>query len=94
MQHTADKLPEDLFIRVIIQNVHKGSNRTVQAAFNSLLLGDEVDSSDSDLDLGINDLCNRSYLQSSVWGLKYFKDNFRRFEHSETNGWSGKLPQE
>lgn len=48
----------------------------------------------TDLDLGINDPCNRSFLQSSVWGLKYFKDNFRRFEHSETNGWSGKLPQE
>lgn len=46
MQHTAGKLPEDLFIRVIIQNVHKGSKRTVQAAFNSLLLGDEADSPD------------------------------------------------
>ncbi|XVF23015.1 hypothetical protein REPUB_Repub13aG0001400 [Reevesia pubescens] len=44
-QYIADKLPEDLFIRVIIQDVQGGSsgnNKTIQASFNSLFLG-EID---------------------------------------------------
>ncbi|XP_021298066.1 berberine bridge enzyme-like 22 [Herrania umbratica] len=44
-QYIADKLPEDLFIRVIIQDVpgsgHR-NNKTIQASFNSLFLG-EID---------------------------------------------------
>ncbi|KAI3948458.1 hypothetical protein MKW98_019208 [Papaver atlanticum] len=31
-----------------------------------------------DLDLGTNDLCNMNYSQSSQWGMKYFKGNFKR----------------
>ncbi|KAL2934818.1 Berberine bridge enzyme-like 22 [Bienertia sinuspersici] len=41
-QKTADKLPEDLFIRVIVQNLDGGSygvKKTVQASFNSMFLG-------------------------------------------------------
>ncbi|XWS20778.1 hypothetical protein CRYUN_Cryun31cG0131800 [Craigia yunnanensis] len=44
-QYIADKLPEDLFIRVVIQDVQGGSsrhNKTIQASFNSLFLG-EID---------------------------------------------------
>ncbi|XVE91308.1 hypothetical protein DITRI_Ditri20bG0143300 [Diplodiscus trichospermus] len=44
-QYVAHKLPQDLFIRVIIQNVQGGStgnNKTIQASFNSLFLG-EID---------------------------------------------------
>ena len=36
-QYVADRLHEDLFIRVIIQNV--GKKKTIQASFNSLFLG-------------------------------------------------------
>ncbi|KAJ7947409.1 tetrahydrocannabinolic acid synthase-like [Quillaja saponaria] len=41
-QYIADKLHEDLFIRVIIQNIggqNGGNQKTVKAAFNSLFLG-------------------------------------------------------
>nr|DAD19241.1 TPA_asm: hypothetical protein HUJ06_020704 [Nelumbo nucifera] len=31
-----------------------------------------------DLDLGTNNIGNTSYLQASVWGHKYFKNNFQR----------------
>nr|POE69680.1 berberine bridge enzyme-like 22 [Quercus suber] len=38
-QYISDKLHEDLFIRVIIQNVENGTQKIVQASFNSLFLG-------------------------------------------------------
>jgi len=40
-QRIADKLPDDLFIRVITQNVGAsyGVKKTVQASFNSMHLG-------------------------------------------------------
>ena len=38
-QFISDKLHEDLFIRVINQNVGNGTQKTVQASFNSLFLG-------------------------------------------------------
>ncbi|KAK1375652.1 berberine bridge enzyme-like 8 [Heracleum sosnowskyi] len=38
-QYVADKLPEDLFIRIIMQNVGPVNNRTAQASFQSLFLG-------------------------------------------------------
>lgn len=42
-QYIADKLPEELFIRIVIQNVQggnsTGNNKTIQASFNSLFLG-------------------------------------------------------
>lgn len=38
-QYIADQLHEDLYIRIIIQNVGKGNQKTVQASFNSLFLG-------------------------------------------------------
>lgn len=40
-QRIADKLPEDLFIRIITQNVRGsyGVKKTVQASFNSMFLG-------------------------------------------------------
>uniref|UniRef100_A0A7N0T185 FAD-binding PCMH-type domain-containing protein n=1 Tax=Kalanchoe fedtschenkoi TaxID=63787 RepID=A0A7N0T185_KALFE len=39
-QHIASKLPEELLIRIIIQDVESGKDRTVQATFNSLFLGE------------------------------------------------------
>ncbi|KAJ0964885.1 hypothetical protein J5N97_026023 [Dioscorea zingiberensis] len=70
-QDIAHRLPEDLFIRVIIQRNEMGE---VEALFNSLFLG-------GDLDLGLNeeeDWGITSYSSARVWGMKYFKGNFER----------------
>ncbi|KAF8028840.1 hypothetical protein BT93_E1490 [Corymbia citriodora subsp. variegata] len=37
-----------------------------------------------DLDLGRNYIVNTTYAQASVWGLKYFKSNFRRLVKVKT----------
>ncbi|KAJ7962583.1 FAD-binding Berberine family protein [Quillaja saponaria] len=37
-----------------------------------------------DLDIGINDKGNTSYKQASIWGIKYFKNNFNRLVHVKT----------
>ncbi|KAF8412773.1 hypothetical protein HHK36_000743 [Tetracentron sinense] len=37
-----------------------------------------------DLDLGTNNNGNTSYLQASIWGTKYFKNNFNRLVHVKT----------
>ncbi|CAA2965217.1 berberine bridge enzyme-like 18 [Olea europaea subsp. europaea] len=37
-----------------------------------------------DLDLGVNDKDNTSYAQASIWGLKYFKNNFNRLVQVKT----------
>nr|XP_004293695.2 PREDICTED: tetrahydrocannabinolic acid synthase-like [Fragaria vesca subsp. vesca] len=37
-----------------------------------------------DLDLGRNSDGNTSYAQASIWGSKYFKNNFRRLVHVKT----------
>ncbi|WCJ24345.1 FAD-binding Berberine family protein [Euphorbia peplus] len=37
-----------------------------------------------DLDLGRNRLINTSYKEASVWGIKYFKGNFKRLVHVKT----------
>uniref|UniRef100_A0A6N2LFN7 FAD-binding PCMH-type domain-containing protein n=1 Tax=Salix viminalis TaxID=40686 RepID=A0A6N2LFN7_SALVM len=39
-QQVADKLDEDLFIRVIIQTAGKTGNRTIKSSYNALFLGD------------------------------------------------------
>ena len=37
-----------------------------------------------DLDLGVNKGINASFMKASVWGVKYFKDNFNRLVHAKT----------
>ncbi|CAA3020183.1 berberine bridge enzyme-like 8 [Olea europaea var. sylvestris] len=37
-----------------------------------------------DLDIGVNDKDNTSYAQASIWGLKYFKNNFNRLVQVKT----------
>ncbi|KAM7524805.1 hypothetical protein LguiA_014707 [Lonicera macranthoides] len=37
-----------------------------------------------DLDLGVNNKGNTSYTKASVWGTKYFKNNFNRLVHIKT----------
>ncbi|KAM3701071.1 hypothetical protein ACB094_05G144700 [Castanea mollissima] len=61
-QHIADKLHEDLFIRVIIQDVGNGTQKTVQASFQSLFLAG-VD--------GLIPLTNESFLDW-IQSLLYF----------------------
>ncbi|KAA8514840.1 hypothetical protein F0562_018019 [Nyssa sinensis] len=37
-----------------------------------------------DLDIGVNNNGNTSYIQASIWGIKYFKNNFNRLVHVKT----------
>ncbi|CAK9149661.1 unnamed protein product [Ilex paraguariensis] len=37
-----------------------------------------------DLDLGVNNKGNTSYTQASIWGLRYFKNNFQRLVQVKT----------
>ncbi|CAA2998888.1 cannabidiolic acid synthase-like [Olea europaea subsp. europaea] len=37
-----------------------------------------------DLDIGVNNKGNTSYSQASIWGIKYFKNNFNRLVHVKT----------
>lgn len=37
-----------------------------------------------DLDIGVNNKGNTSYAQASIWGIKYFKNNFNRLVHVKT----------
>ncbi|XP_059666703.1 tetrahydroberberine oxidase-like [Cornus florida] len=37
-----------------------------------------------DLDIGVNNNGNTSYEQASIWGVKYFKNNFHRLVHVKT----------
>uniref|UniRef100_A0A2N9JB54 FAD-binding PCMH-type domain-containing protein n=1 Tax=Fagus sylvatica TaxID=28930 RepID=A0A2N9JB54_FAGSY len=84
----ANKLHEDLFIRIIIQDVGNGNQKTVQASFNSIYLGGVerliplMNESFPELGLQAQDCTNKkgntSYLEARVWGVKYFKGNFKR----------------
>ncbi|CAA3008002.1 cannabidiolic acid synthase-like [Olea europaea subsp. europaea] len=38
-----------------------------------------------DLDIGVNDKGNTSYAKASIWGIKYFKNNFNRLVQVKTN---------
>ncbi|XP_027347131.1 tetrahydrocannabinolic acid synthase-like [Abrus precatorius] len=37
-----------------------------------------------DLDIGVNNIGYTSYKQASIWGFKYFKNNFNRLAHVKT----------
>ncbi|XWS37793.1 hypothetical protein CRYUN_Cryun19dG0075800 [Craigia yunnanensis] len=37
-----------------------------------------------DLDIGVNNKGNTSYAQASIWGFKYFKNNFNKLVHVKT----------
>ncbi|CAA2966664.1 cannabidiolic acid synthase-like [Olea europaea subsp. europaea] len=37
-----------------------------------------------DLDIGVNDKGNTSYAKASIWGIKYFKNNFKRLAQVKT----------
>lgn len=84
-QYIAHELPEDLFIRVIIQDVadnpNKGSVKAVQAVFNSLFLG-KLDSLMQlmnqrfpELGLKGGDCTEMSWIESVLYFAGYKKDN-------------------
>ncbi|KAJ7969176.1 putative FAD-binding Berberine family protein [Quillaja saponaria] len=75
-QYIADKLHEDLFIRVIIQDIvgqNNGNQKTVQAAFNSLFLGGIdrliplMNESFPELGLQAKDCIEMSWIQSVLY---------------------------
>lgn len=37
-----------------------------------------------DLDLGVDNKGNTSYVEASIWGRKYFKNNFKRLVRVKT----------
>ncbi|XP_057971199.1 berberine bridge enzyme-like 18 [Malania oleifera] len=42
-----------------------------------------------DFDVGVNNIDNTSYRQASVWGFKYFDNNFNRLVRVKTNAYPG-----
>ncbi|KDP34617.1 hypothetical protein JCGZ_11140 [Jatropha curcas] len=73
-QYTAEKLNEDLFVRVIIQNVNSSANiRTVQASFNALFLGridrltPLMNKSFPELGLRVEDCIEMSWIESTLY---------------------------
>lgn len=79
-QYIADNLHEDLFIRVIIQDVGQGKEKTVQASFNSLFLGGIerlmplMNQSFPELGLEAKDCIEMSWIQSVLYFTGYQKD--------------------
>ncbi|GMN64431.1 hypothetical protein TIFTF001_033496 [Ficus carica] len=80
-QYIADKLHEDLFIRIILQNVGEGNNqKTVQASFNSLFLGGKerlvqlMKERFPELGLQARDCIEMSWIQSVLYIAGYNKD--------------------
>ncbi|KAK7854852.1 berberine bridge enzyme-like 22 [Quercus suber] len=78
-QYIADKLHEDLFIRVIIQDVGNGTQKRVQASFQSLFLaGDDrliplMNESFPELGLEAQDCIEMNWIQSLLYFNGYQK---------------------
>ncbi|KAL1292535.1 berberine bridge enzyme-like 26 [Arachis hypogaea] len=76
-QHVADKLHEDLFIRVVAQNRGGGSSSTILASFNSLFLGGKeklmamMKEEFPELRLEAKDCIEMSWIQSTVYFAGY-----------------------
>ncbi|KAK3432582.1 hypothetical protein EUGRSUZ_D00089 [Eucalyptus grandis] len=83
-QYIAHELSEDLFIRVIIQDVddpNNGAARTVQAAFNSLFLGKLdclmplMNQSFPELGLKVDNCTEMTWIESVLYFAGYKKDD-------------------
>ena len=78
-QHIADKLHEDLFIRVVAQNKGDTNSATVQASFNSFFLGGLdrlipiMNESFPELGLQAKDCIELSWIQSTLYFAGYNK---------------------
>ncbi|KAF8408729.1 hypothetical protein HHK36_004797 [Tetracentron sinense] len=74
-QYIADKLNEDLFIRIIIEDV--GGEKTIQATFNSLFLGStnklisQMNKSFPELGLQAKDCTEMSWIESVLYFAGY-----------------------
>ncbi|POO01046.1 FAD linked oxidase, N-terminal [Trema orientale] len=79
-QYIVDQLPEDLFIRIIIQDVGSGNQKTVKASFNSLFLGriDKLiplmNERFPELGLQAQDCIEMGWIQSVMYFAGYQKD--------------------
>ncbi|XP_030479575.2 berberine bridge enzyme-like 22 [Cannabis sativa] len=79
-QSIVDQLPDDLFIRIIIQNVGNGDQKTIQTSFNSLFLGrmDELiplmNERFPELGLKAQDCIEMDWIQSVMYFAGYQKD--------------------
>lgn len=79
-QYIANKFHEDLFMRVILQNVGSGSQKQVQASFNSLFLGGIerlmplMNQSFPELGLEAKDCIEMSWVQSAQYFAGYQKN--------------------
>ncbi|CAL2252482.1 unnamed protein product [Prunus armeniaca] len=79
-QYIADKFHEDLFIRIIIENVGSGKEKKVQVSFNSLFLGGIdrlvplMDQSFPELGLQAKDCIEMSWIQSVQYFAGFQKD--------------------
>ncbi|PQM37216.1 berberine bridge enzyme-like 22 [Prunus yedoensis var. nudiflora] len=79
-QYIADKFDEDLFIRIIIENVGSGKEKKVQVSFNSLFLGGIdrlvplMDQSFPELGLQVKDCIEMSWIQSVQYFAGFQKD--------------------
>lgn len=72
-QYIADKLSEDLFLRVILQNSDVNGTRTVKASFNSLFLGEAdkliplMSNAFPELDLKSENCIEMNWIQSVLY---------------------------
>ncbi|CDP12587.1 unnamed protein product [Coffea canephora] len=76
-QHIGHKLPQDLFIRVVIEANGEGGNRTIRSTFNSLFLGridklvDIMKESFPELGLRKEDCIELSWIESALYFWEY-----------------------
>lgn len=76
-QQVADKLDEDLFIRVIIQTTGKGDKKTVSTSYNALFLGNAdrllqvMENSFPELGLSRKDCTETSWIKSVLYIAGY-----------------------
>ena len=79
-QYIVDQLHEDLFIRIIIQNMGNGNQKTIKASFNSLFLARKdrliplMNERFPELGLQTQDCSEMSWIQSVMYFAGYQKD--------------------
>ncbi|XP_017233676.1 berberine bridge enzyme-like 22 [Daucus carota subsp. sativus] len=95
-QYVAHKLPEELFIRIITQNVGQGNEKTVQASFQSLFLGEVSELIPMmgewfpELGLRAENCTEMTWMESALSFAGYLKDDswdvfLTRTDHYQSN---------
>ncbi|XP_050225415.1 berberine bridge enzyme-like 8 [Mercurialis annua] len=76
-QNVADKIDQDLFIRLVLNHVVRNGHNTIKAKFNALFLGskerliDLMNEKFSELGLGIKDCKEMSWIESVLFWTNY-----------------------